>query len=71
MKNFTAYNPTKLHFGKGAVNELGTAASAKGKHALLMYGGGSVLRNGSYQDTLDQLKSNGIKITEFDGIKPC
>ena len=68
--NFTAYNPTKLHFGKGVVKELGAAASDLGKHALLVYGGGSVHRNGSYADTLAQLSSHGIRITEFSGIKP-
>ena len=70
MRNFLAFNPTKLHFGKGVVGELGASASALGKHALLVYGGGSVLRNGSHSDTLEQLKSQGLKVTEFNGIKP-
>ena len=54
MKNFVAYNPTKLHFGSGVIMELGNAAAAFGKKALLVYGKGSVLKNGSYQDTLAQ-----------------
>ncbi len=70
MENFIAYNPTKLHFGKNAVSDLGTGAAAYGKHALLVYGGGSVLRNGSYADTRKQLEKQGIGITEFNGIKP-
>ena len=70
MRNFIAHNPTKLHFGKGVVSELGASAAALGKHALLVYGGGSVLRNGSHADTLEQLKSQGIEVTEFNGIKP-
>ncbi len=70
MLNFVAFNPTKLHFGKGVVSDLGIAASKLGKHALLVYGGGSVKRNGSYSDTAEHLKKNHIKITEFDGIKP-
>jgi len=70
MYNFLAFNPVKLHFGKNVVNDLGTAAVALGKKALLVYGGGSVLRNGSYKDTLDQLLTHGIDITEFNGIKP-
>lgn len=70
MINFIAYNPTKLHFGKGVVSALGTQAAQLGKHALLVYGGGSVLRNGSYQDTLAQLEKKGIKVTEYKGIKP-
>jgi len=70
MINFLAYNPVKLHFGKGVVKELGTSAAALGTKALLVYGGGSVLRNGSYDDTVEQLKSKGISYTEFSGIKP-
>ena len=38
MRNFIAHNPTKLHFGKGVVSELGASAAALGKHALLVYG---------------------------------
>ncbi len=70
MKNFIAYNPTKLHFGKGVVNDLGSSAAALGTHALLVYGGGSVLRNGSHSDTSGQLKKQGIQVTEYNGIKP-
>lgn len=70
MKNFIAFNPVRLHFGKGTVSELGTSAASLGKKALLVYGGGSVLRNGSYQDTLQQLQAQGIHVTEYNGIKP-
>ncbi len=70
MKNFVAFNPTKLHFGKGVVGDLGTQAFKLGKSALLMYGGGSVLKNGSYLDTLNQLKKFNISIVEFSGIRP-
>lgn len=70
MENFIAYNPTKLHFGKGVVNDLGSAAAGLGKKALLVYGKGSVLRNGSYNDTIAQLKAEEIAIVEYNGIKP-
>ncbi|MCK4751700.1 MAG: iron-containing alcohol dehydrogenase [Bacteroidales bacterium] len=70
MENFVAYNPTRLHFGKGVVEDLGKAASKLGKRALLVYGKGSVLRNGSYHDTVKQLEKSGIEIIEFSGIKP-
>ncbi|MCF8226822.1 MAG: iron-containing alcohol dehydrogenase [Bacteroidales bacterium] len=70
MENFKAYNPTRLHFGKGVISELGAAASAFGKKALLVYGKGSVLKNGSYEDTVDQLRGNNIEIVEYNGIKP-
>jgi alcohol dehydrogenase YqhD (iron-dependent ADH family) len=70
MENFIAFNPTKVHFGRGLVSDLGHAAAELGNHALLVYGKGSVLRNGSYHDTLNQLKNAGIKITEYNGIPP-
>lgn len=69
MKNFVAYNPTRLHFGSGVVEELGQHSSRLGKKALLVYGGGSVLKNGSYHDTVKQLQQHGIGITEYRGIK--
>jgi len=70
MKNFLAFNPVKLHFGKNVVEDLGSSAASLGKKALLVYGGGSVLRNGSYHDTLKQLQMQGIEMTEYNGIKP-
>lgn len=70
MRNFIAFNPVRLHFGKKVVNDLGSSAASLGKKALLVYGGGSVLRNGSYKDTLEQLKTQGIAVTEYNGIKP-
>lgn len=69
MENFTAHTPTVVHFGKGVTGELGSVAKKTGKHALLMYGKGSVLKNGSYAETKAQLESAGIKITEYNGIK--
>ena len=70
MNNFLAFNPVKLHFGKNVIKDLGAAASTLGNKALLVYGGGSVLRNGSYKDTLEQLKKHAIDVVEFKGIKP-
>lgn len=70
MDNFIAFNPVKLHFGKDVVKDLGSGAAQLGKKALLVYGGGSVLRNGSYNNTLEQLEAHDIDITEFNGIKP-
>ncbi len=70
MEKFIAHNPTKVHFGKNIVGELGAAAAQFGKKALLLYGKGSVMRNGSYQDTKDQLDKAGIEVFEFSGIKP-
>ncbi len=70
MEKFIAYNPVQLHFGSNCVKDLGAAAATLGKKALLVYGKGSVLRNGSYDDTVRQLERSGIKVIEYNGIKP-
>jgi alcohol dehydrogenase YqhD (iron-dependent ADH family) len=70
MENFVAHNPTSLHFGKDVVNDLGKSAAGLGTRALLVYGRGSVLRNGSHRDTLEQLEQSGIEVSEYSGIKP-
>ena len=70
MENFIAYVPTQLHFGKGVIQNLPDAISPFGKKVLLMYGKGSVLKNGSYRDTLEQLSAAGAEVFEYDGIKP-
>ncbi len=69
MDNFISYNPTSVHFGKGVVNTLGAAASRLGNKAMIVYGKGSAMRNGSYQDTRSQLEQAGLDIIEYGGIK--
>lgn len=70
MENFTIYNPTKLHFGEGIINNLGKNASKYGKKALLIYGKGSAVKYGYYDKVADQLKRAGLKTIEYTGIKP-
>lgn len=70
MENFTAYNPTKLHFGKNVTDNLGETILEYGKRVLLMYGKGSVQRNGIYDKIIKQLKSIDAEIVEYNGIKP-
>ncbi len=70
MENFTAFIPTKVHFGKGVISGLTDAVRPLGKKVLLVYGKGSVLKNGSYSDTVSGLKACGAEITEYSGIKP-
>jgi len=69
MENFTAYNPTKLHFGKDVTGQLGEAVLEFGKKVLLMYGKGSVQKNGVYNKVIHQLKQINAEVTEFSGIK--
>ncbi|MFC2104917.1 iron-containing alcohol dehydrogenase, partial [Bacteroidota bacterium] len=70
MENFTAYNPTKLHFGKNVTDSLGETVFEYGERVLLMYGKGSVQRNGIYDKVINQLKSVDAEIFEYSGIKP-
>ncbi|MEL1241004.1 iron-containing alcohol dehydrogenase [Flavobacterium flavipallidum] len=67
MLNFELYNPTKLVFGKGQIEKLGTLIPA-GAKILLAYGGGSIFKNGIHQQTIDNLK--GFEVVEFGGIEP-
>ena len=69
MENFIAYNPTKLHFGRDVVEQLGEASQEFGKKILLMYGKGSIKKNGIYDQVIKQLKSYNAEIIEYSGIK--
>ena len=70
MEKFIAYNPVKLHFGKGVVEELGKSASAYGKKVLFIYGKGSVKKYGYYDIVRKQLDNAGLDVVEYSGIKP-
>ncbi len=70
MKNFTINNPTILHFGNDVLKDLPKAANKFGNKVLLMYGKGSVIRNGYYQFVVDILRKENFTITEYSGIKP-
>ena len=69
MENFSAFIPTDLRFGKGCTEEIGIIARQYGKKALLVYGKGSVKKNGAYDTVINSLKSAGISIVEYGGIK--
>ena len=67
MENFDFYNPVKILFGKGKIAELNKHISKDAK-ILMTYGGGSIKRNGVYDQVIDGLK--GYNIIEFGGIEP-
>jgi alcohol dehydrogenase YqhD (iron-dependent ADH family) len=69
MENFTAYNPTKLVFGKGCVAQLGKEAAQYGKKALVLIGKGSVKKNGILAAVEAQLAEAGIQHILVEGIK--
>jgi alcohol dehydrogenase YqhD (iron-dependent ADH family) len=70
MDNFTFYNPTKLIFGKGQLQELKNEVPQYGKKVLLVYGGGSIKRNGLYDSVLNELKEIGAEVFELPGVEP-
>jgi len=67
MLNFELYNPTNLVFGKGQIAKLSTLVPKDAK-ILLAYGGGSIFKNGIYDQVINNLK--GFEIVEFGGIEP-
>ena len=69
MKNFTFYNPTKVVFGTGNLPSVGEETQAYGKKALLVYGKGSIKKNGLYDQVVDSLKKFNIEIVEHAGVK--
>ncbi|MBU1170049.1 MAG: iron-containing alcohol dehydrogenase [Proteobacteria bacterium] len=68
--NFEFQNPTRLHFGAGVLEKLGKVATAYGKKALIITGGGSVKRNGTFDRAVSSLKASGIAFAECDGVEP-
>jgi hypothetical protein len=69
MENFTAYNPTTLHFGRNVLNQLGLTINRYGKKVLLVYGKGSIKQNGLYDVIKKQLDAIGAEVYEYSGIK--
>ena len=70
MQNFTYHNPTKLIFGKGQVEELRTEVPQYGKKVLMVYGGGSIKRNGLYDHVKQLLSEIGAEVFELAGVEP-
>lgn len=70
LGNFTYCNPTKLYFGKGAVENLRTELPGYGKNVLLVYGGGSIKKNGIYDQVVSILRECGKTIAEDAGVMP-
>ncbi len=69
MKDFTYSYPTHVYFGKGALaNALKDELPAVAKKVLLAYGGGSIKKNGIYQEVTGLLQTLGKEVVEFTGI---
>jgi alcohol dehydrogenase len=70
MQDFTYWNPTKLIFGKGQIEQLTTEIPQYGTKVLIVYGGGSIKRNGLYDQVISQLNGLGAQIFELPGVEP-
>ncbi|MEN1934237.1 iron-containing alcohol dehydrogenase [Paenibacillus sp. 102] len=70
MQNFVFRNPTKLIFGQGQLEQLKTEIPQYGKKVLLVYGGGSIKRNGIYDNVISILKEIDAEIFELTGVEP-
>lgn len=71
MDKFTFSYPTKVYFGEGsAVQALDKELGKAGVTVMLAYGGGSIRKNGIYDEMKEKLSQAGKKIVEFSGIMP-
>ena len=71
MNNFIFENKTKVYFGKGSVKEyLGCLLKKYGETVMLAYGGGSIKRNGVYEEVTEILRAQNKRVVEFSGIMP-
>ena len=69
MKNFVFHNPTKILFGKDTIPSIGSETAAFGKKALMVYGQGSIRKNGIYDQATKSLQDAGVTIVEHGGVK--
>lgn len=70
LGNFSYCNPTKLYFGDDSLNYLNTELPKYGSNVVLIYGGGSIKKNGIYDEVCRILKENGKDVAEIAGVMP-
>lgn len=70
LGNFAYCNPTKLYFGDESLQYLNEELPKYGENVVLVYGGGSVKKNGIYEEVVEILKANGKNVAEIAGIMP-
>ena len=68
LGEFMYSNPTRLYFGKNALDGLNQELKNYGKNVMLTYGGGSVKKSGLYDQIVKILKANGKNIIELPGV---
>jgi alcohol dehydrogenase YqhD (iron-dependent ADH family) len=70
MIPFRYQNPTELYFGRGMLETLRKLVPAFGRNVLLVYGGGSIKKNGLYDLVLQELAAAGSVVSELAGVEP-
>ena len=70
LGNFSYCNPTKLYFGEDALENLIVELAKYGNNVALVYGSGSIKKNGIYDEIMDILKSAGKTVSEIAGVMP-
>ena len=70
MNHFIFHNPDKVYFGKNQISHLPDELLKFGKKVLLVYGGGSIKRNGLYDQIVGLLKEHDLELFELFGVEP-
>ncbi|MGN0379871.1 MAG: iron-containing alcohol dehydrogenase [Butyrivibrio sp.] len=70
LGDFTYCNPTKLYFGEDSLSNLSAELVKYGRNVVLIYGGGSIKKNGIYDEVMDILREEGKNVAEIAGVMP-
>lgn len=70
MNDFIFHNPDKVYFGKKQLEHLSEELLDFGKKVLLVYGGGSIKKNGLYDSIVKIAKDSGVELFELSGVEP-
>ncbi|WP_101843205.1 iron-containing alcohol dehydrogenase [Halobacillus sp. Marseille-P3879] len=70
MDSFTFHNPTKLIFGKDQIQQLSEQLPEGTRNVLVVYGGGSIKKNGVYDQVMQQLNQVNVNVFELAGVEP-
>lgn len=70
VNQFVYYNPTRIYFGNEQMSQIGEEVRRYGTRAILVYGGGSIKKNGLYNRIMESLKAAGVEVAECAGIEP-
>ncbi|WP_416729367.1 iron-containing alcohol dehydrogenase [Fictibacillus sp. JL2B1089] len=70
MNEYIYYNPTRLVFGKNQIQTLKDELGKFGKRVLVVYGGGSIKRNGLFDEVMNELNKMDAEVSELSGVEP-